>query len=116
MAGLFGLLGLARLARKLQGDLTIVSTLICALAAAALTGLAEASWYAIKTGAPFDLVLGANLDFSLGLRPAWYALAGGLVLVLARLSRPLFAGGAARGRSAAKATGAQAPARQRNSA
>lgn len=95
MAGIFGLLGLARLARRLQGDLTFVATVSCASGAAAMTGLAEAGWYSFKTGAPFELVLGANFDLSLGLRPAWYALGAGLVLVLARALRPLFQRGRA---------------------
>ncbi len=89
MAGMFGLLGLARLAKRWQGDLTFAGTVICTMSAAALTGLAEAAWYSFKTGAPFDLVLGANFDLSLGLRPAWYALGAGIVLVLARALRPL---------------------------
>jgi sulfoxide reductase heme-binding subunit YedZ len=90
MAGLFGLLLFARVGKRVQGDLTLAGALASAVGAAVLTGLAEAGWYSFKTGAPFDLVLGANFDPSLGIRPAWCALAGGLVLLLARLSRPLF--------------------------
>jgi sulfoxide reductase heme-binding subunit YedZ len=90
MAGLFALLFFARVAKRLQGDVTLAGTVVSAAGAAVLTGLAEAGWYSFKTGAPFELVLGANFDPSLGTRPAWFALAFGLVLVAARLSRPLF--------------------------
>jgi sulfoxide reductase heme-binding subunit YedZ len=59
MAGIFALLGLARLAKRAQGDVTLVGAIVCAVAAATLTGLAEAAWYAWKTNAPFALILGA---------------------------------------------------------
>jgi sulfoxide reductase heme-binding subunit YedZ len=90
MAGIFALLGLARLAKRVQGDVTFVGAVACAIASAALTGVAEAAWYSIKTNAPFALILSANFDFSYTIRPAWYVLTAGGVLVLARLSRPLF--------------------------
>ncbi|MGP0058942.1 MAG: hypothetical protein ACLPID_06630 [Beijerinckiaceae bacterium] len=41
----------------------------------------------IKTGAPWLMILSANLDFSYVLRPAWYVFAIGLLLVAARLLR-----------------------------
>jgi sulfoxide reductase heme-binding subunit YedZ len=59
------------------------------------TALAEASYYALAKGAPFLFVLDANLDFSYSIRPAWYVLAAGLILVAARILRP-WIGGAAR--------------------
>jgi len=90
MAGLFGLLLFARLSKRVQGDLTWVGVVASTAAAAVLTGVAEAGWYSFKTGAPFDLILGANFDPSLGIRPAWWALGFGFALVLARASRPLF--------------------------
>ncbi|MGD0633509.1 MAG: protein-methionine-sulfoxide reductase heme-binding subunit MsrQ [Beijerinckiaceae bacterium] len=90
MAGLFGLLLFARVGKRVQGDLTLAGAVASAAGATVLTGLAEAGWYSFKTGAPFDLVLGANFDPSLGIRPAWCALGFGVVLVLARASRPLF--------------------------
>jgi sulfoxide reductase heme-binding subunit YedZ len=61
----------------------------------ATTALAEASYYALAKGAPFLYVLEANFDFSYSVRPAWYVLAAGLVLVAARILRP-WIGGAAR--------------------
>ena len=91
LAGIFAVLGLARMTKGWLGDLSYATTIAIALAAAALTALAEAAWYSLKTGAPFDLILGANLDFTYTVRPAWYVLAAGAVLVLARTTRPLFA-------------------------
>ncbi len=91
LAGIVGVLGLARLTKRWRGDLGHGAIAAVALAAAALTALAEAAWYATKTGAPLDLILGANLDFSYTIRPAWYVLAAGAALLAARAARPLFA-------------------------
>ncbi len=90
LAGLFMVLLLARCLKAWRGDLGAIGLAIIAVAAALLTAVSEAGWYMVKTHAPFDLVLAANLDFTYTIRPAWYVLAGGLVLVLARLARPLF--------------------------
>jgi sulfoxide reductase heme-binding subunit YedZ len=43
----------------------------------------------IKTGAPWLMILGANLDFSYVLRPTWYVFGIGLLLVAVRLLRGL---------------------------
>ncbi len=91
LAGIFVLLGLARLTKRWRGDLTYGGTVAIALVAAALTGLGEAGWYTLKTDAPFDMILAANFDFSYTIRPAWYVLAAGAALVVARAMRPLFA-------------------------
>ena len=91
LAGIFVLLGLARLAKRWRGDLSYGSTAAIAIVAAALTALGEAAWYALKTGAPFDMILAANFDFTYTVRPAWYVLAAGAALVAARATRPFFA-------------------------
>jgi methionine sulfoxide reductase heme-binding subunit len=51
-----------------------------ALLAALGTAGVEALWIGLKTGAPPTLILAANLDFDLGLRPAWGVLAAGLLI------------------------------------
>ncbi len=101
LGGIFAGLAFARLARLVRGDVSIFATVLIAVFPAALTALAEAGWYAVKTGAPFDMILAANLDFTYTIRPAWYVLAAGKVLLAARLSRPLFAGSQTRVRRTA---------------
>ncbi len=101
MGGIFALLMLERLARRFHRDLGVVSLAAVAIVAAFLTANGEAFWYSFKTGAPMQMILAANLDFSYTVRPAWYVLAAGAVLVLARLLRPAFAGSKASGRQRA---------------
>jgi len=95
MGGIFALLMLERLARRFRRDLGVLSLTAVALVAAFLTASGEAFWYSFKTGAPVQMILAANLDFSYAVRPAWYVLAAGAALVLARLLRPLFSRGKA---------------------
>ena len=90
MGGVYALLLAERLARRVVRDLSPVMLLAVTAAAAMATACAEAAYYVFKTGAPFLEVLGANLDFSYTVRPAWYVVGAGLVLVAARLARPLF--------------------------
>lgn len=56
------------------------SLIVLALLAALGTAGVEALWIGLKTGAPLHLILAANLDLDLGLRPAWGVLAGGLLI------------------------------------
>jgi sulfoxide reductase heme-binding subunit YedZ len=95
MGGIFALLMLERLAQRFRRDLDALSLTAVAIVAAVLTATGEAFWYSFKTGAPVQMILAANLDFSYTVRPAWYVLAAGAVLVLARLLRPLFSRGKA---------------------
>jgi len=88
MAGIFALLLAQRGAQRLWGDLAAWQLALLALVTAGLVALAEACWFAYSTGAPFDLVLSANLDFSYSVRPAWYVVGTGAALVIARLMRP----------------------------
>ncbi|KQP50216.1 protein-methionine-sulfoxide reductase heme-binding subunit MsrQ [Methylobacterium sp. Leaf108] len=60
-----------------------------AVASALLTALVEAAWYGLKSGVPASAVLGANLDFSYSIRPAWWVLGYGLLLPLVNLVRTL---------------------------
>lgn len=91
MGGIFVLLFLERIARRLFGDLNVFALAAVGAIAAVATAFGEAGWYSFKTGAPMLLIVAANLNFSYAVRPAWYVLGAGLVLVVARLLRPLFA-------------------------
>lgn len=62
-----------------------------AIAAAASTALFEAVWYQFRNGIDAMEVLGADLNFDDGPRPVWFVLLAGLVLVVLRLARPLWA-------------------------
>ncbi|MFD0937829.1 sulfite oxidase heme-binding subunit YedZ, partial [Methylobacterium trifolii] len=86
-----------RLMQRLRAPTRPWSLLLLALSAGALTALLEAAWYWGKSGIPADLVLGANLDFSGVVRPAWWVLGIGLALPLANLIR---GPGETRGRAA----------------
>lgn len=82
----FWLMGF-RLMRALDVAAGPVSLGILALAGAAATALAEAGWYAGKTGATVGPILEANLDFSYMVRPMWWVLAAGLGMVAVQLTR-----------------------------
>ncbi len=76
MSGLFlWLMGWRLLKRREQtGTLALIGL---SVAAALLTALIEAGWYAFGTGIDARLVLAANLDVTFGLRPAlWVGVAG----------------------------------------
>ena len=66
-----------------------VPLLLLAVGAWIATMLLEAGYYAISTGADARLILPANFDFSYDIRPAWWVLAGGLVLAFVRAGRGL---------------------------
>lgn len=87
MAGIFGLLLGFRVAHDRYGDLSAGAVALVGAAATIATAAGEAAWFAVTTGAPIVLVLGANLDFSYMVRPAWYVLGAASVLVAARLMR-----------------------------
>ena len=57
---------------------------LLAIGAGVATALIEAGYYAISTGANALAVLPANFDFSFQIRPAWWVLGGGVILVLIR--------------------------------
>ncbi len=88
MAGFFIWLMLFRALRA--RDLPLRNTLVLlalACTAAALTALAEAGWYAAKTGVMVERVLYANLDIRFGLRPAVWVLCVAVSIALAGLLR-----------------------------
>lgn len=100
MAGIFALLLGFRVAQHQLGDLSAGQVALLGASAALATAFGEAAWYACSTGAPILLVLGANLDFSYAVRPAWLVLGSATVLVVARLMRRVPTGARTRQRSA----------------
>ena len=81
MAGLFFWLMGFRLLRRYGVVLGALPLCALALAAGVLTALTEAGWYASMTGLSGMRVLWANLDFEYVIRPAWWVLLAGLVMV-----------------------------------
>jgi methionine sulfoxide reductase heme-binding subunit len=81
MTGFFLWLMGFRLMRRFGLRLNAISLTALALAAGALTALAETGWYAAMTGVPPFRVLAANLDVELAIRPAVWVLLSGLGLV-----------------------------------
>ncbi len=51
-----------------------------AVASAVLTAALEACWYGLATGVPARLVLLANLNFPMMIRPFWLVLGTGLLV------------------------------------
>jgi methionine sulfoxide reductase heme-binding subunit len=91
MAGFFFWLMGFRLIRRFGYAVTALSLTLLALAAALLTALLEATWYATMTGAMASRVLAANLDFSFTIRPSWWVLLAGLAMVAISALRALSA-------------------------
>lgn len=92
MAGIFGLLLAFRVVHHRRRDLSAWDIGLLGAAAALATALGEAAWFSWSAGAPLLLVLGANLDFSFAVRPAWFVLGAASTLLAARLARPLLIG------------------------
>ena len=82
MLGLLAWLVGYRLIRRLAGDVSACGLVALAVAAAALTAVAEMSWHAAATGVDPWRVLAAHLDASYEVRPAWCVLLAGLVAAL----------------------------------
>ena len=88
MTGLFLWLMGYRLMRRYDfGTGPFVALLLLAIAAGLATALVEAGWYAARSGVMVSRVLAANLDVSFSIRPAWWVLGAGLVMVALALIR-----------------------------
>ncbi|KAB1071034.1 protein-methionine-sulfoxide reductase heme-binding subunit MsrQ [Methylobacterium planeticum] len=85
--GLFLLLMGWRLLQRRGAGATPLPLLGLAIGTGLATALLEAAWYGLKSGVPASAVLGANLDFSYVIRPAWWVLGVGLLLPLVNLAR-----------------------------
>lgn len=81
MTGLFLWLMGYRLMRRYGFGTGLIALLLLAIAAGLATALVEAAWYAARSGVMVLRVLAANLDISLSIRPAWWVLVAGLVMV-----------------------------------
>jgi methionine sulfoxide reductase heme-binding subunit len=87
LVGLLAWLGGYRLLRR-RGDVAPGKLVALAVAAAALTAVAETAWHATATGIDPWRILAAHLDVAFGLRPAWWVLIAGLVAAaLAAITR-----------------------------
>lgn len=91
-SGLFLLLMGWRAMRRFRLPERAWSLLLLAIAAGLLTAGLEAAWYGLASGVPAGLVLGANLDASGPVRPAWWVMAIGLLLPALSLIRGTGAG------------------------
>lgn len=87
--GLFVILMGWRAMQRFRVSTRPLSLVVLAIGSALLTALIEAAWYGLKSGVPASAVLGANLDFSYSIRPAWWVLGYGLVLPALNLVRAL---------------------------
>ena len=72
-----------RLLHRFTGAVTTGRLLGLAVAAAALTAIAETCWHAAATGVDARRILAAHVDIAHGLRPAWWVLAAGVVAATA---------------------------------
>jgi sulfoxide reductase heme-binding subunit YedZ len=81
MTGFFILLMVYRLIVRWGLQPRPVELAAVAVLAALATALIEASWYGLATGIPGTRVLAANLDFDVVIRPAWWVLLAGALLV-----------------------------------
>jgi len=87
LAGLFLILMGQRLLQRYRLGDGMAALAGLGVAASILTALFEAAWYHVRNGIDVADVLGANLGFDDALRPAWFVLAAGVVLVVLRMVR-----------------------------
>lgn len=73
-----------------RGKLPLWSVASLSVLAGVLTALGEAAYFAFAMGAPFGLVLQANLSLETGLRPAWVVLVSTLAVALLGWARATF--------------------------
>jgi methionine sulfoxide reductase heme-binding subunit len=92
MAGIFFWLMACRLVswRLGRGKLPLWSAAGLSVAAGILTAIGEAGYFWLAMGAPFVLVLQANLSLETGLRPAWVVFASTFAVVLLGWVRATF--------------------------
>jgi sulfoxide reductase heme-binding subunit YedZ len=91
MTGLFAILMGQRLLQRFDLGDSIAGLAGLAVAAPILTALFEAAWYHVRNGIDVADVLGADLAFDDALRPAWFVLAAGVVVVVLRVTRHFWA-------------------------
>ena len=98
MAGIFfWLMGCRVVSGRLgRGKLPLAWVAGLSVLAGLLTALGEAAYFAIAMGAPFGLVLQANLSLETGLRPGWVVLVSTFAVALLGWARATFWPGKAR--------------------
>ena len=89
LTGLCILLGGYRLLQRRSRDVPYWQLVALALAGFAGAALMEAAHYAISMNAPMLVVLQANLDFSYEIRPAYWSLAAGVLLIVTKAAGQL---------------------------
>lgn len=92
MAGIFVWLMTCRVVtwRLGRGKLPLWSVATSSLAAGVLTAVGEAGYFWLAMGAPFVLVLQANLTLETGLRPSWVVFASTFAIALLGWLRATF--------------------------
>ena len=105
--GLFLLLMGWRGMQRFRLPMNAITLFSLAIAASLVTALVEAAWYGVKSGVPASAVLGANLEFYDGLRPAWWVLVTGIALPLLNVMSPAMTRGG-KGRPAPHQSGREA--------
>jgi methionine sulfoxide reductase heme-binding subunit len=83
MAGFLLWLLLYRVLLRRNGEMTPYHLVLLACTVAAATAAAEATIYMITSGVDGRMILLAQFDFDLEIRPAWWVLAAGLVAAAA---------------------------------
>ena len=92
MSGLLTLLFLFRLIKRSGVAISTWSIAALAITSAVLTALIEAGWYGLTRNIDPLLILPANFDFDIGVRPAWYVFGWGLGFTALNAVWPLPAG------------------------
>lgn len=87
LAGLCALFAGFRFLRKMKAEFGALDLFALAILSALATAAIEIGYYAFATGAQASRLVGAHLDFSYQVRPAWWVLAAGLAMMLARVTR-----------------------------
>ncbi|MDP2358880.1 MAG: ferric reductase-like transmembrane domain-containing protein [Beijerinckiaceae bacterium] len=87
MAGFCTLFAGFRFLRKWKDGFGALHLFGLAIIAGFLTAAIEIGYYAFATGAQASRLVGAHLDFSYQVRPAWWVLAAGLVLAFTWIAR-----------------------------
>jgi len=87
IGGFFLYLMLYRLMNRFRLPTNALTLAGLAIVATAATVAMEAAWYRFGTSAPWYRIMLANLTPDIAIRPAWYVLAGGLVLVVLNFVR-----------------------------
>ena len=91
MAGIYlWLMGCRAITWRLgRGKLPLWSMIAASAVAGILTALGEAAYFSIALGAPFALVLAADLSLDTGVRPAWVVFASTVAVALIGALRAL---------------------------